>query len=196
VKESSVRVPYGYFHGRFQPFHLGHLVIVRAALEEVSELIIGVSNPFRCTPIPETYFAENQSALGCLALARDPASNPWPMWARVLMIREGLRSSGVDLGRITTLPNLANTGLPVSEATFPKEMVRVFLCPKSDHNQAALESYRADGWDVREIRPSSDAVGASEIRRRMRQAEDWESLVPSGTAEVIRYLGKEGLAAV
>ena len=33
----------GLYIGRFQPFHLGHLYLVKKALTEVDELIIGIS---------------------------------------------------------------------------------------------------------------------------------------------------------
>jgi len=191
-----VQPVYGYFHGRFQPFHNGHLALVQCALGVVPELVIGISNPFRAKPAPEEYFARDDGAMDGLNDARNPWNNPWPMWARVLMIREGLRSAGVDLGRILMLPNLLNTGLPASEAALPKEMVAVFICPKSEHNRVTLNQYRRDGWRVEVFPVCESAVGASEIRRRMRQNEEWESLVPAGTAEVIRWLQSRRLANV
>jgi len=118
---------YGYFHGRFQPFHLGHLHIIKTALKEVDELIIGISNPFRLPAQMESYIKQDTNANNSMLIARNPDNNPWSMWERCLMIREGLRSEGIDLSRIIFMPNLLNTGISAFEARPPKENIRIYL---------------------------------------------------------------------
>ena len=40
----------GYTHGRFQPFHKGHLAVLLYILNSYDELWIGISNPLRRLP--------------------------------------------------------------------------------------------------------------------------------------------------
>ena len=39
------RVARGMIHGRFQPFHLGHLEYLRGAAERCDEVFVGITNP-------------------------------------------------------------------------------------------------------------------------------------------------------
>jgi cytidyltransferase-like protein len=39
------RVRRGMIHGRFQPFHLGHLEYLRGAAGRCDEIIVGITNP-------------------------------------------------------------------------------------------------------------------------------------------------------
>jgi cytidyltransferase-like protein len=186
-------IPYGYFHGRFQPFHLGHLHLIKTALQEVNELIIGISNPFRQPAKSEKYIKLDKKASISLSDARNPGNNPWPMWARCLMIREGLRSEDVDLSRIIFMPNLLNTGISEFETVLPKEMVQIYLFGKDDHNKRREEEYIKDGYKLKSVPPVDSAVvSATEVRERIRKNGDWESLVPIGTAQVIKFFIKQG----
>ena len=98
----------GYFHGRFQPFHNGHLSVVKYAIKLCDLLVIGLSNPFRLPPIFDDTFS--LEAVNSMKQARLPENNPWPYWARILMIRESLRTEEIDLEKIIFIPNLNNTG--------------------------------------------------------------------------------------
>ena len=180
---------YGYFHGRFQPFHLGHLDVVKQALTDCAQLVLGISNPFRLSPIVEKHFCSD--AERSLLAARNPENNPWPYWARVLMIHEGLRKEGLDLSRIVFMPNLSNTGLPVEEMRLPKSLTTVYLCPKGDHNLTALRKYRKDGWRVVEVVNSPKCPSAGIIRGAIRSGSRWEQFVPEGTRDVIKWYATE-----
>jgi len=177
----------GYFHGRFQPFHYGHLAVVQEALQSCQTVALGLSNPFRLSPVVPEHF--DQAATESLLKARRPENNPWPYWARNLMIREALKQEGIDLQRIIVIPNLNGTGLPVDEVRFPKSMTAIYVCPKDAHNKATALKYRADGWTVVEVVPSGGFLGSGLIRERIRRNESWEPLVPKGVAAVIKALG-------
>lgn len=178
----------GYYHGRFQPFHLGHIEVVKTALRYCDLLVIGISNPFRALPVIESHF--NEEEIKSLRIARDPINNPWPYWARMLMVKEGLAWEGIDLKKILFIPNVSNTGLPIEEFLFPKSIITVFICPKDKHNIAAYRKYCEDGWDVFKITVKHNMLGSGIIRERIRKNLNWEPLVPKGTAEVIKYLYK------
>lgn len=176
----------GYFHGRFQPFHLGHLEVVQRALRTCTLVVIGISNPFRLPPVvPHDYSRVECERLGH---ARSDAANPWPYWARVFMIREGLMRERIACDRIIFIPNLNNSGLPVDEVRFPKSVTTVFLCPKDEHNRAIARKYREDQWEVVEVPLSSVCPGSGTIREKMRTNTDWKGFVPAGTAAALDEL--------
>ena len=47
------RVALGMIHGRFQPFHLGHLAYLRAAAKRAERLLVGITNPDRARTLAE-----------------------------------------------------------------------------------------------------------------------------------------------
>lgn len=180
---------FGYFHGRFQPFHLGHLEVVKFALSKVERLIIGISNPFRTPPVTDQKLSSN--AVTSLLTARARENNPWPYWARILMISDGLRDEGIDLNRILIVPNLASTNLPIKETRFPKELTTVFITPKDYHNKAATKQYLDEGWTVHEFPLRDHLLGSGTIRHAISTGGQWETKVPRGTAEVIKFLANK-----
>ncbi|MEM2787642.1 MAG: adenylyltransferase/cytidyltransferase family protein, partial [Archaeoglobaceae archaeon] len=66
--------------GRFQPFHLGHLNVIRWALERFDELVLLVG------------MADESHTL----------RNPFTAGERITMIRESLKEEGISLDRIIT----------------------------------------------------------------------------------------------
>lgn len=177
-----------FYHGRFQPFHNGHLKVIKLALSECKLLIIGISNPFRFPPVID--YKMNKKALIALLKARDPLENPWPYWARLLMIRNGLKSEGISLESVLFIPNVYNSSLPEEEIHIPKELTKIYICPKQSHNKAKLDFYLKNNWDVRVIKPTKNMYSAESIRKKIRYNEEWESFVPSGTAKTIKLLSK------
>jgi cytidyltransferase-like protein len=177
---------FGYFHGRFQPFHNGHLEVVKFALKHCDALVIGISNPLRSQPVFDETFAPD--AVNSMLNARSPANNPWPFWARLLMIREGLRSADIELQRIIILPNLNNTGLPADEIRLPKNLCVIFVSSKDAHNNSLAQQYVSQGWNTIEIPEVYFNASARVIRRKIETNESWEDLVPNGTSEVIKLV--------
>lgn len=182
----ALNMKIGYYHGRFQPFHNGHLEIVKYALSKCELLAIGVSNPFRLPPILENYISENEARN--FIEPRLPKNNPFPYWARILMIRNGLIHEQIPIDRIIFLPNLSNTGLPVDEIRFPKSLTKIFTSPKDSHNKIILNNYKNEGWDI-EVLPtfeSENILNARNIRKKINDGKNWEKYVPIGTALTIQ----------
>ena len=188
---SYPHVQYGYFHGRFQPFHFGHLYIVQTSLQEVDELVIGISNPFRQPAKPENFIAQNPEACESLLNARKIENNPWSMWERCFMIREGLRCEGIDLSRIIFMPNLSNTGIPALEAHPSKESMYVYIYGKDKHNKASEQRYVTEGFKVKAITSKEFShISSTKIRKLISENKEWEPLVPKGTVDAIKYIEK------
>ncbi|MFN0213655.1 MAG: adenylyltransferase/cytidyltransferase family protein [Saprospiraceae bacterium] len=175
----------GYFHGRFQPFHNGHLEVVKYALDNCDTLVIGISNPFRLPPQIDEMFSNVEKA--SMYKPRLPENNPWPYWARLLMIKNALHAEGLLCERVIYIPNLLNTGLPIDEIRFPKEFTTVFLRPKDEHNKATLRKYINENWKVIEmpISEHSTLISATDIRYNLRNGLEWKHLVPEAVANVI-----------
>jgi len=70
------------FPGRFQPFHLGHLGVVKYVLEKVDEIVIVVGS----SQESHTY------------------QNPFTAGERIFMIKESLREEGISMDRVYIIP--------------------------------------------------------------------------------------------
>jgi cytidyltransferase-like protein len=75
-----MRPPYewGCVHGRFQPFHSGHLEYALLAKKRCRRLLIGVTNPDLTWFMPEAANANRHTA----------ESNPFTYFERALMLRD------------------------------------------------------------------------------------------------------------
>jgi nicotinamide-nucleotide adenylyltransferase len=172
-----VKPEYGMVHGRFQPFHNGHLEYLRAARELCDTLVVGITNPD-----PTTIVEEPTSEHRHL-----PESNPFTYFERLLMIREVLRDESIPHDRSIIIPFPVNSPerwhyyLPPDVVHY----VRVF----SDWEQSKVNRLREHGYRVEVLHPGiRKEIEASEVRRRMASAEDWQPLVPTAVVRVIERL--------
>jgi nicotinamide-nucleotide adenylyltransferase len=81
-------------HGRFQPFHLGHLEYLRGAAERCDELFVGITNPDPARIRPEPSDPARHL----------PESNPWSYAERLLMVKAAAQDLGLDLARVHVIP--------------------------------------------------------------------------------------------
>ena len=72
-------------HGRFQPFHNGHLEYLRGAAERSDEVFVGITNPD-----PQRIKEEATDPLRHL-----PESNPFTYVERLLMIEAVAKDEGI-----------------------------------------------------------------------------------------------------
>lgn len=167
----------GMIHGRFQPFHNGHLEYMRGAGERCDELFVGITNPDPARVKPE---------------AADPArhlpeSNPWSYAERLLMVKAAALDLGLDLARLHVIP------FPVNEpelwpAYVPAEVTQ-FLRLFSDWGGEKLDRLRAAGYQVVVLDEGAEKeLSGTDVRAALRAGGDWESLVPPGVARVLREL--------
>lgn len=168
------RVALGMVHGRFQPFHNGHLEYALEAAAHCRELLVGITNP-ESERVP----AEPASPHRHLADA-----NPYSFAERSAMIRAALAAAGVDLHSVAIVrfpihdPGLWNRYVPAGTIHF----IRIFSAWEAE-KAARL---RAAGYGVVELpAPAAKEVSGSEVRRRMADGGDWRELVPPAVAELI-----------
>ena len=89
-----MRARYGMVHGRFQPFHSGHLHYTLEALNRSEHLIIGITNPDPSEMQSEAADTQRHT----------PEANPFTFFERQWMIRAALVGVAVELSRVSIVP--------------------------------------------------------------------------------------------
>jgi nicotinamide-nucleotide adenylyltransferase len=167
----------GMIHGRFQPFHLGHLEYLRGAADRCDEVFVGITNPD-----PERIRPEASDPLRHL-----PESNPFTYVERLLMVKAAAQDAAIDLARLHVIP------FPVNEpelwhAYVPDDVVQ-FIRLFSDWGGTKLERLRDAGYEVVVLdEGAAKEVSGADVRAAIREGGDWESQVSPGVAEVLKRL--------
>jgi len=155
----------GVFVGRFQPFHNGHLAVIRDILEEVDELIIVIGS----------------------AQSSHRIDNPFTTGERLTMTHNALKEAGISMERcwVVPVPDVHRHMLWVS-------MV-VGYTPKFDivygNEPLTCRLFIEAGFKVKSVPyKKRDIYSATEIRERMLAGKNWEMLVPKSVAEFIKEI--------
>ena len=161
-------------HGRFQPFHNGHLEYLHLALARSDSLLVGITNPDPFQTAEEDTSAHRHT----------PDANPFTFYERLEMILCTTQDEGIDSRRITVIPFAVNLPerwryyLPADAHHF----VRVF----SAWEQTKVDRIAAAGYAVEVLTPRVEKqVEATEVRRRLATGERWQELVPPAVARLI-----------
>jgi len=171
------RMRRGMIHGRFQPFHRGHLEYMRGAAERCDELWVGITNPDPARVKPE---------------ASDPArhlpeSNPFSYGERLLMVKAAAGDLGLKLDRVHVIPFPVNE--PELWAAYVPEGVTQFLRLFSAWGGEKLERLRHAGYEVVVLDEGAEKeISGVQVRDALRSGAEWEPLVPPGVARVLREL--------
>ena len=120
----------GMVHGRFQPFHNGHLEYLNGASVRCEEIFVGITNPDPARVLPE----ESDP------LRHLPESNPWSYVERMLMVKAAAADAGIGPERLHVVP------FPVNEpelwpAYVPDDVVQ-FIRLFSDWGGTKLDRRR------------------------------------------------------
>ena len=169
--------PWGCVHGRFQPFHYGHLEYVLRARQRCERLIVGITAADPTTTRKEAASPHRH----------EPASNPFTYFERLQMIRDTLLAEGLDARDFALVPFPVHEpgliGYYVPEGTV--HFVRVY----SRWEREKVRRLRDEGFPVEVLNPGEEKeVSGTEVRRLMREGLPWEHLVPSGTAKIVHRL--------
>jgi nicotinamide-nucleotide adenylyltransferase len=154
----------GLLVGRFQPFHNGHLALVRQAFEECDELVIVVGSA-------QFNFIEK---------------DPFTAGERVLMIHKALVGAGIDLSRcyVIPVPNdennarwLANlrSQVPPFDVLYSGNAFVDHLTKTQDAS-LAVKSPRFE---------KKKEYNGTNIRSLIASNKKWRHLVPAAVAKVI-----------
>jgi cytidyltransferase-like protein len=164
-------------HGRFQPFHNGHLEYLRSAAERSYEVVVGITNPdpTRIRPEPDD------------PLRHLPESNPYSYFERLLMVKAAAADLHLDPSKVHVIPFPVNE--PELWPAYVPPGVTQYLRLFSEWGGTKLERLRAAGYEVVVLdRGIEKEVSGADVRAALRAGRDWEALVPPGVARVIHGL--------
>jgi nicotinamide-nucleotide adenylyltransferase len=146
--------------GRFQPFHNGHLEVVRKIARECDELIIGIGS-------------------AQISHTRD---NPFTAGERHLMISRALREEGIRDYFLVPIVDINQYGVWVSHV---RSMVPPFERVYTN-NSLTKRLFSEAGYEVAASPMfNREHYSGTEIRKRMVSDDDWRQFVPAAVAEVI-----------
>ena len=149
--------------GRFQPFHKGHLQVIKYIVSKYEDVIVGIGS------------AQYSHTL----------ENPFTAGERHLMISRSLEAEGIHNYYLVPIEDLHRNAIWVAhvEAIAPPFDV-VFA-----NNPLTKRLFEERGYKI-EVPPFYDREKYSgrEIRRRIIYGEPWEHLVPEMVAKTIREI--------
>jgi len=162
-------------HGRFQPLHNGHLEYLRGAAERSDEVFVGITNPdpTRIRPEPSD------------PLRHLLESNPWSYAERLLMVKAAAVDLELDPARVHVIPFPVNE--PELWPAYVPDGVTQYLRLFSEWGGTKLDRLREAGYEVVILdEGAAKRISGADVRQALREDGDWESLVPTGVARVIR----------
>jgi cytidyltransferase-like protein len=165
----------GMIHGRFQPFHNGHLAYLLAAAARCRTLFVGITNPDRAHLRPEPEDPARHL----------PESNPFRYTERLLMVEGAAADAGAGPVHVipfpVTEPDLWDDYVPPGAVHY----LRLF----SPWGSAKLDRLRRAGHAVEVLdAPEGKAISGEQVRAALRAGAEWRHLVPPATARVIDAL--------
>jgi nicotinamide-nucleotide adenylyltransferase len=171
---SSLSNGRGMIHGRFQPFHNGHLEYLRGAAARSETVFVGITNPD-----PRRVKEEASDPLRHL-----PESNPFTYTERLLMIEAVAADERIG---VHVIP------FPVNEPelwdAYVPDGVTQYLRLFSEWGGTKLERMREAGYEVVILDEGAEKqISGLDVREALRDGREWEALVPPGVARVIRSL--------
>ncbi len=153
----------GLFIGRFQPFHKGHLEVIREMTSKTEKLIIGIGS----AELSHTF------------------KDPFTAGERHLMISESLDAENIidyyiipimDINRYKVWVAHVRSLVPPFDVIFTNNELTATL-----FSEAGIEVRRPRLYD-------REKYSGREVRRRMAQEGEWRSLVPAPAVKVIEDL--------
>lgn len=171
-------------HGRFQPFHNGHLQYFNWAKNKADKIYIGI------TQIHNQHSGEFPGAdhRGTLE------NNPLSYFERSLLIEATLLKAGYDLKDFRIIPFPIED--PFRLTLFLPTEVTCFTTIHSDWNQHKIDLLEKAGYRVEVLSQDEDKIlrkNGSQIRELIRRNDkNWLNFVPAGARDEIenRYLDR------
>jgi cytidyltransferase-like protein len=169
--------PEGSAHGRFQPFHNGHLEYVLAAQKQCDFLWIGI-----------TKF--DIDTTGPLGTTRErPENNPLTFHQRLTIISAALADEGVRREEFGFIPFPIETHSKLGQ--FLPTSVPCFTTVYEEWNRQKISVLESCGYRVIVLwERSNKEISGGEIRNEMiAGSERWKEMVPRATVKYAREFG-------
>lgn len=153
------------FVGRFQPFHNGHLKIIRKIIRECESVVIIIGS----------------------AQEHGTPMNPFSADEREAMIRLALKSEGITQYELVKLNDINDNDRWVKH--LESKLLISLPEPKFDvvytGSELTKKLFEDAGYGVRWIDERIDGISASEIRLRIARSLPWKEMVPPSIFEYI-----------
>jgi len=151
------------FIGRFQPFHLGHLLLLQRLSTQYEELIIGVGS----------------------SQYRDTCDNPFSEVERKQMITQSLDAVGIHKYRIVAIPDIHDPPRWVDHVCSIVSDFDVIIA----NNPFTRKLFSEKGYEVKGTAFfDRKRYSGKEIRRRIFKDEPWDELVPEVVFKIINNI--------
>jgi nicotinamide-nucleotide adenylyltransferase len=159
----------GLFVGRFQPFHNGHLEAVKYALRKIDYLYIVVGS----------------------AQKSHERDNPFTAGERIMMIKAALNEAGVDANRWMLIPVQDADSHSVWTATLRSTVPKFDIVFSND--TLTIRLLKEEGTNVIPIPYlNRKEYSATNVRARILERKDWETLVPPAVDRIVKELDGVG----
>jgi nicotinamide-nucleotide adenylyltransferase len=155
------------FIGRFQPFHLGHLMLLQRLAAQYEEIIVGIGS----------------------SQYHDTTENPFSETERYQMITRTLEAAGIHNYRIVSVPDIHDPPRWVEHvASIVADFDLVIA-----NNPFTRKLFSEKGYVVKGTQYfDRKRYSGKEIRKRMTQDEPWEDLVPAVVADLLHAIDGAG----
>lgn len=151
------------FIGRFQPFHNGHLSVLKGMVKVNDKVIIGIGS----------------------SNTHGTSDDPFTREERREMIQRALQEENIIPIHDVTFINLPDMDEDLVWAKICLEMCENQVTTVWTGNEWTKKSFEGVGVRIQEIK-EVPGISATEVRRRMKVGEDWQSLVPKIVADYIK----------
>lgn len=152
--------------GRFQPFHNGHIKIIKEASKKYSEVIIGIGS----------------SQYG------HTTDNPFTNDERKIMIEKSLKNIGVKNYKIVLIPDIHNPPKWVDHVlSIISDFDEVIT-----NNNFTKQLFSKKGYVIKQTPLySKENYSGKAIRDKIKNDEAWEDLVPLEVSKIIKKINGE-----
>ena len=161
----------GLLVGRMQPVHEGHIEVIKRILEDVDEVIIGIGSAQLSHTVKDQFTAGE----------------------RVMMLTKALTEYNIPASKYYIIPiqDVACNSVWVAHVKMITPPFKQVYSGNSLVKQLFIES----GYQVT-VPPlyNREVYSGTEVRKRMLEGDDWESLVPKSVFEVIKEI--EGVSRI
>ena len=154
------------FIGRFQPFHNGHYRVIQKISNEYDEIIIGIGSSQYSYTI----------------------DNPFTLDERREMIEQSLDNIGIKNYKIISIPDIHNP------PNWVNHILKIFSDFDVVISNSDLTNYLFSKKGIKIIKPpmyNKDIFSGKIIRKKIKNNEKWEDLVPDKVLKIIKKINGE-----
>jgi nicotinamide-nucleotide adenylyltransferase len=161
----------GLLVGRMQPVHEGHIEVIKRILEDVDEVIIGIGS----------------------AQLSHTVKDPFTAGERVMMLTKALTEYNISASKYYIIPiqDVVCNSVWVAHV----KMITPPFNKVYTGNSLVKQLFKESGYQVT-VPPlyNREVYSGTEVRKRMLEGKEWESLVPKSVLEVIKEI--EGISRI